>query len=210
MSAAEIADAERSELADLLLELGPDQPTLCEGWTTRDLVAHLVVRETRPDAAPGIVLPPLAGYTDLVQGRVARRDFADLVGAIRSGPPFWSPLALPPLRTIDVQEYFVHHEDVRRAQAQWAPRPPDEERDAVLWRQCGSMGRIAYRRSPVGVVQRRPDGAEHVVKQGAHQVVIIGEPGELLLHAVGRDACRVALDGEPEDVAAISHLDRGV
>jgi uncharacterized protein (TIGR03085 family) len=210
MSAAETADTERRELAELLVRLGPDHPTLCGDWTTRDLVAHLVVRETRPDAAPGILLPPLAGYTKRVQDRTARRDFADLVDEIRSGPPIWSPLALPPLRTVDVQEYFVHHEDVRRAEQDWSPRPPAEERDRILWRQCGLMGRISYRRSPVGIVQRRPDGAEHVVHHGGRRVVITGEPGELLLHAVGRDECRVHLDGEPADVAAIAGLDRGL
>src|SRR5882762_622635 len=36
---------ERRELCDLFLELGPDAPTLCEGWTTLDLAAHLVLRE---------------------------------------------------------------------------------------------------------------------------------------------------------------------
>lgn len=210
MSDAEIADTERRELADELLRLGPDHPTLCGDWTTRDLVAHLVIRERRPDAGPGILLPPFAGWTRRVQDREARRDFGDLVRDIRSGPPIWSPLALPPLRGVDVQEYFVHHEDVRRAQEGWAPRPPETERDDVLWRQCGLMGRIAYRRSPVGVVQRRPDGAEHAVKQGPRPVVITGEPGELLLHAVGRDACRVHLEGEPADVATVTGLDRGI
>src|SRR3954447_10198405 len=117
MSAATIADAERRDLADLLLRLGPDEPTLCGGWTTRDLVAHLVIRERRPDAAPGILIPPLAFWTERVQSAAAQRAappraFAPPLPGIRSGPPPWTPLALPPLRTVDVQEYFVHHEDV--------------------------------------------------------------------------------------------------
>ena len=42
------AKRERLLLADLLETAGPDAPTLCEGWTTRDLAAHVVVRERRP------------------------------------------------------------------------------------------------------------------------------------------------------------------
>ena len=42
-------------------ETGPDGPTLCEGWQTRDLAAHLVLRERRPDAAAGVMGGPLAG-----------------------------------------------------------------------------------------------------------------------------------------------------
>ena len=75
-----------------------------------------ITRERRLDAAPGILIPPLAWWTERVQDSVAHGDFGELVGTLRSGPPFWSPLALPPLRAVDVQEFFIHHEDVRRAQ----------------------------------------------------------------------------------------------
>src|SRR4051812_32989801 len=68
------APVERAALADLMAALGPDAPTLCTGWTTRDLAAHLIVRATRPDAAAGIMLAGLAGYTKRVQDRVAGRD----------------------------------------------------------------------------------------------------------------------------------------
>ena len=45
------SDSERQLLADLFLEVGPEAPTLCAGWTTTDLAAHLWVREHRPEAA---------------------------------------------------------------------------------------------------------------------------------------------------------------
>ncbi|MGD0448569.1 MAG: maleylpyruvate isomerase family mycothiol-dependent enzyme [Candidatus Dormibacteria bacterium] len=49
---AEPIDAqERRELCDLLIQVGPDAPTLCEGWTTSDLAAHLVLRERFPSLA---------------------------------------------------------------------------------------------------------------------------------------------------------------
>ena len=51
------AQRERSALVDTLRAVGPDAPTLCDGWKTRDLAAHLVVRERRLDATPGIMVP---------------------------------------------------------------------------------------------------------------------------------------------------------
>ncbi len=61
------AQLERQTLSQLFDQLGPDAPTLCSGWTTLDLAAHLVVRERRPDSGPGLVWPPMAGYTDRVR-----------------------------------------------------------------------------------------------------------------------------------------------
>ena len=78
---------ERLALCALLEKTGPDAPTLCEGWKTGDLAAHLVLRERRPDAAAGILGGPLAGYTARVQAQLKRRmSFAELVQAIRTGP----------------------------------------------------------------------------------------------------------------------------
>src|SRR5690606_1115855 len=114
-----IVPAERAALADLLAELGPDAPTLCEGWTTRDLAAHLVLRGSRLAAAGGILLPALSGRTRRVQAAVAARPWETLVEQVRRRPPlFIGPLDEPANRT----EYFVHHEDVRRAQPGWQPR----------------------------------------------------------------------------------------
>lgn len=209
-SAGDVAAAERNALADLFLECGPDEPTLCGDWTTNDLLAHLVIRERRPDAAPGILLPPLSFWTERVQHQAGRRDFGANVALIRSGPPTWSPMALPFLAGVDVQEYFIHHEDVRRAVPGWSPRPPEPDRDALLWKQLGMLGRLAYRSSPVGVTLQAPDGREHAVKSGPRAVTIVGEPGELILFSSGRDECVVSWQGEPADVASVQATDRGL
>ena len=102
--------------------VGPDAPTLCEGWKTRDLAAHLVIREYRPDAAPGILIPFFASHTAKVQNKVAEQtDWDELVDKVASGPPVYSPLKLlDPVA--NVAEMFIHHEDVRRAQSGWKPR----------------------------------------------------------------------------------------
>ena len=110
------AQLERTALCDTALQVGEDQPTLCDGWDVKDLVVHLLVREGSP-AAAGIVLSPLAGMTDAVSRRVGRRDFAVLVEKLRSGPPRLSPYAVPRLDSIlNTLEFFVHHEDIRRCQ----------------------------------------------------------------------------------------------
>ncbi|GAB3892240.1 hypothetical protein GCM10027612_39450 [Microbispora bryophytorum subsp. camponoti] len=118
------AQTERAALCDLLDRLGPGAPTLCEGWSTEDLAAHLVLRERRLDAAPGIALPFLAGYTASVQDRITRsHSYPELVGLVRHGPPRWTPYGLVPRldEIVNTIELFIHHEDVRRAQAAGSP-----------------------------------------------------------------------------------------
>jgi uncharacterized protein (TIGR03085 family) len=202
---------ERAALCDLLDELGPDQPTLCEGWQTRDLAAHLVVREHRPDAAPGILLPAFAGHTKRVQDTYARRPWRELVDLVRGGPPVWWPTRLPALdKLVNSIELFVHHEDVRRGQAGWTPREPDAQRDAALWAGLKRAGKMTLRRTPVGLVLARPGGHSIVVKRGPNTVTVTGEPGELLLFAFGRDATRVEFDGEQSAIGAVQGLTRGM
>jgi uncharacterized protein (TIGR03085 family) len=206
-----LAAAERAALCDLFEELGPDEPTLCTGWQTRDLAAHLVIRERRIDSAPGILLKPLAGHTKRVQDSYARRPWRELVDLVRGGPPVWWPTRLPALdNAVNSIEFFVHHEDTRRGRAGWEPRPPDAARDAALWTGLGRMAKLTLRRSPVGLVLRRPDGQEIVVKRGPSTVAVTGEPGELLLFAAGRDAARVGYEGDQAAIAVVQGLRRGL
>lgn len=206
-----VASVERAALIDLMERLGPDAPTLCAGWKTKDLAAHLLVRERRPDAAPGILIKPLAGLTDRAMRGYAERPWPEVLHMLRAGPPRWSPFSMRLVGDrANVAEFFVHHEDIRRGGPQWQPREPDAHRDAVLWKLLVGMGRLYYRHSPVGVVLRRPDGVEHAVRTGPRPVVVIGEPGEILLHAFGRDAVKLEFEGDPADVAALQASARGI
>lgn len=206
-----VASEERSALIELMDRLGPDAPTLCAGWLTRDLAAHLVVRERRPDAMPGILIKPLARLTERAMREFTGKPWPELLKLLRDGPPPWSPMAIDAIADrANLLEFFVHHEDVRRSAPSWEPRPPDGRRDAALWKAIGVMGRMLYRRSPVGVVLRRPDGTEHAVRSGPRPVSIAGEPSELVLHAYGRDAVRVDLRGEPAAVNALQRSPRGL
>jgi uncharacterized protein (TIGR03085 family) len=206
-----LASDERAALADALEQAGPDRPTLCGGWTTRDLLAHLLVRECMPWAAPGILVPALAPLTERAMRGYAGTPWPDLVEQLRAGPPLWSPYRIGPVdELVNGAEFFVHHEDVRRGEPGWEPRAPDAARDAALWTLLGRIGRLLHRHSPVGVVLARPDGARRVVRDGPGPVTLGGEPGELLLHAFGRDAVRVEPSGSPADVAALAAARRGL
>lgn len=205
-----LAAGERRQLCELMDQLGPDAPTLCAGWTTRDLAAHLVIREGRPDAAVGILVPPLAWYTTRVQAGAAAQPWAELVERVRTGPPRWSLLRLSPVGDrVNGVEFFVHHEDVRRAQPGWTPRAADPHRSVALWETLTRLGRLCYRKSPVGVVLRGPDGLARTIRRGARTVTVTGPPEELLLHAYGRAEALVDLTGDPADVAALQASDRG-
>lgn len=206
-----LAAGERRELCDLMDQVGPDAPTLCEGWTTRDLAAHLVVRESRPDAAGGIVLPPLARYMARVQSSIARRPWLELVDRVRHGPPWWSPYSLPGLGDkLNTMEFFVHHEDVRRAAKGWEPRPAAPPRARMLWGHLRRVARVLYRNSPVGVVLRTPDGSERTARRGERSVTVVGSPEELTLHAFGRDQAIVEIEGDQVDVAGFRSSQRGL
>src|SRR5688500_8116871 len=129
-SSRSFPERERAELADLFDSLGPDAPTCCAGWTTAHLAAHLVVRDRRPDALPGYGLEeiglggPAAAWAHRLEERTRRSTpYAEVVARFREGPPAWSPIAWSATRGLDVAEYAIHHEDVRRAQPEWAPRP---------------------------------------------------------------------------------------
>ncbi|WP_026343455.1 TIGR03085 family metal-binding protein [Nocardia sp. BMG111209] len=207
-----LAQRERRALVDTMTAAGPEAPTLCAGWTVRDLAAHLVVRERRLDAAPGIMLKPFAGYLDSVQGKAAKRPFTDLLEQIRTGPPWWSPMR-PLDSLVNSTEMFVHHEDVRRGESGWEPRELDDADEAELWKTLQRMGRLAYRKAPVGLVLATPDGRRVVARkpdEGTEPVVLTGRPSELLLHAFGRSAVRVDADGPEAAVQAVHDCDRSL
>lgn len=205
-----MAQRERQQLVRTMAAAGPDAPTLCGHWTVRDLAAHLIVRERRLDAAPGILIKPLAGYLDGVQAKVARRPFPELLEQVRTGPPLWSPLKLVDA-VVNLTEMFVHHEDVRRGGSSWEARELSAEDEDRLWKVLRPMARMAYRKSPVTVVLATPDGRRVTVPiAGSRSVTLTGPPSELLLHAFGRDEVRLSMSGDPDDVRAVLAVDRSV
>ena len=206
------AQSERHALCNLLLEVGPDAPTLCKGWSTRDLAAHIIVRESRPDAAGGILIKPLAAYGEKVRKGVAQRDWKSLVEAIRNGPPRISPMRLAFLdRLTNTVEFFVHLEDVRRAQPNWEPRTLLHDLESQLRTSITQGGRLFARKSPCGLVLQITHGASIVAKKGEPAVTVTGEVGELIMFVYGRqDHARVELSGPEDLVQAVRSTAFGV
>jgi uncharacterized protein (TIGR03085 family) len=204
-----IAQRERAALVDTLRGVGPEAPTLCEGWKTRDLAAHLMIREYRLDAAPGIVIPFFAGHTAKVQDEVAQHtDWNELVDKVASGPPVYSPLKLlDPIA--NVAEMFIHHEDVRRAQPGWQPRELDPALTTALSRTLPLMGRMTLAKVPGRLALRTADGKTVLTAGRGPAVTVTGAPEELLLFAVGREA-RVEFSGDAVAVQAVRDAPKGL
>lgn len=204
-----VAQRERAALIAALREVGPDAPTLCDGWDARDLAAHLMVREYRVDAAPGILIPRFAAHTARVQDEVAEHtEWDDLVNKVASGPPLYSPLKLVD-SVANVAEMFIHHEDIRRAQPNWEPRTLDSDLTGRLRRTLSMMARLTLSKMPARVQLRTPDGETVLVAGRGPAVTVTGPPEELLLFSTGRLA-RVDYSGDPEVVQAVQNAPKGL
>ncbi|MBV9412397.1 MAG: TIGR03085 family protein [Acidimicrobiia bacterium] len=187
------ARAERAALCALFDSLGPDAPTLCEGWVTSDLAAHLWVREHRPWDVPGMVAKSgtLHRRTDRVQARARQRGYTELVASLRGGAPVRTPFLGD---AIDLHEFFVHHEDVRRANGM-EPRS-DPALDEALWRIVPAFGRFLTRKArAIEITLVRSDGQLRCVRKGSRRVEARGRPQELFLWLYSRPA-QVEVSGE--------------
>jgi uncharacterized protein (TIGR03085 family) len=205
------ATRERQRFADELLAVGPEVDTLCEGWTARDLAAHVVLRDRRPDAAAGVIVGAFSGYTEKVQRGIADQEWDDLVGLVRE-PPVWSPARIDKVdRVINTTEFFVHLEDVRRAHTGWEPRELDDDLVADLRSSFGRVAKTFTRKAPVGVTFV-PDGGERLVAKDAEPMVTVSGPvAELVLFVFGRQAhARVDLDGPADAIEQLRSASFGI
>ena len=202
---------ERRELCDLFEELGPDAPTLCEGWATLDLAAHLVVRERDPRSGPGILLGGrFEGLLDRITEKAKGAGYTAVVEKVRNGPPL-GPFVIPGVRTyLNLNEYVTHHEDVRRANG-LGPRTDRPELQDELWSLLRKGARLMLRKvHGARVVLAHPDGTSIRVGKGP-EVTIAGEPLELVLYLQGRrTAARVEVTGDPSAKEALETADLGI
>ena len=207
------AKSERAALCALLDQVGPDAPTLCEGWLAHDLAAHIWLRETDPISTAGTVAKPLAGLVERRMADVKQRwPFTELVARIRNGPARFSVFAFPGVdEPANATEFFVHHEDVRRARGEpGGARDLGPEVEDWMWRRLKLLGRAHFRQVRVGVVLERldvaPDASAETIRvvSGSPIVTLIGLPSELMLFAHGRTgAAEVKLIGDPAAIDAL-------
>ncbi|WP_344044782.1 TIGR03085 family metal-binding protein [Nocardioides panacihumi] len=194
-----LAARERAELCDLALSLGGAEPTLCGGWSVKDLVVHLLVRERRPWSQLVQVVPPLASASARASSELGERDLDSLVTQLRAVP---LPLAVVD-PALNGMEMFVHHEDVRRAQPTWTARTLSEGDERHLWLAVSTVGRLQARRAGVPLVvvagQRRA-----VLRRGDAPVTVTGPVSEILLFLCGRSATTgLSFDGSAERIAQL-------
>jgi uncharacterized protein (TIGR03085 family) len=205
---------ERAALCDVLEDVGPEAPTLCEGWTTYDLAAHLVLRERDPLAVPGIVVPALAGLTDRGMRRLkAAHDYATLVDRLRGGPPIWSPMGWPKIEpAVNTMEFFVHHEDVLRAIEPTARRDLPARSQGTIWAGIKAQGNTLARRCPTGLSLVRTDSdASTTVNPGEPVATVRGLPAEIALYLFGRGSVAdVEIDGPAEAMQQLASSDFSV
>lgn len=212
------AKSERAELCDLFDKVGPDAPTLCEGWNTHDLAAHLWIRETDPVGASGIVAKPLSSLYERRMAEIKQRwDYSELVDRVRRGPARFSIFAIPGVdEGANTTEFFIHHEDVRRAgDTPQTSRHLDDDVEEWMWRRLKLLGRAWFRRVQVGVVLERlgsadADGAPETIRavSGTPIVTLVGNPSELMLFAHGRTSvAEIKLVGEPEAIEILNSSD---
>ncbi len=192
---------EKDALVATLRAADPDAPTLDEGWDVRRLVAHLVQREQGPVAMVTDAVarrPPgqEPGLTKLCSRARSPQGYAALVDRFVAGPPVWSPMRWA-AEQLNLLEYVIHHEDVRRGGPTPAePRVLDEDQQDAVWGQLGLFA-LALRRAPVGVTLATPRGQTRTAKKG-EGVTLTGEPVELALWVSGRrSAAHVEVTGSP-------------
>jgi uncharacterized protein (TIGR03085 family) len=194
---------ERVELAETLRSTDPAASTLCGDWTAAQLAGHVVLRERSPSELLGRL--PSRRARDVAQrvidGYVQSTPYPEVVAAVASGPPLWSPFALPPVReAANLLEYLVHHEDVRRAVDGWVPRVLPAQRQAAVWSRLRTAARLTLRGVPGAVRLEWPSHGSVSVGRGA-VVTVSGAPEELALFAFGRQrVARVVYDGPAEAV----------
>lgn len=219
------APSQRQRVTELFRSVGPGSPTLLPGWDCAMLAAHLVLRERRPDAALGILVPFLAGHTERVQRRLASRPWEDLCSLVASGPPRLHPARWSRrfAEAADLVEFYVHGEDIRRAQAARQPATVPAADEDAFWTRLRALSRVVFRSHPMAVVLQRESGERisagkqpaAVPQPAADAVTVSGLPSELLLHAFGRDrsdpsVARVTVAGDERALSAYAELGRGL
>jgi uncharacterized protein (TIGR03085 family) len=199
---------ERLALCDLLEELGSDAPTLLDSWTAKDLAAHIVLRERDLVAAPCLVLPgPFQRFAERRRVKLAeQKEFHWLVTRIRSGPPpgFFR---IGWVRSVpNLNEFFVHHEDLRRANGLGPRESLTPALESALWQNVREGSRYLSRRlRDVGLeISWAGTDEQMTVRHAEPRARLSGPPGEVLLYLFGRqEAARVEVTGVANAVTVV-------
>lgn len=205
--------ASRAALVAALYAAGPNEPTLVEDWQTQHLAAAVYLRENSHQVTARVGSSSEAALDaaihQLANESSSRKAFYKLVSQISNGPEPTPrqerPSLFKRLRKTVLQrrqepespllEFFVHTEDIRRAQARWAPRKLSDSYASALFEQLREQARKYYENAKTGYVLVRTNGERIVAKRGTTLTYVTGPAGELVLHALGRsDHALVIID----------------
>ncbi len=110
-----------------------------------------------------------------------------------------------PMNTV---EFFIHVEDVRRAQHGWEPRQISPELADALWARVGPGGMA--RKVPDTIVITAPGRTDKEAGTGP-LLTLAGDPGELTMFGAGRQAAaRVEIGGDESLVAQLRAAALGI
>lgn len=185
-----LAREERLRLASLLRKVGPDAPTLCEGWRTRDLAVHLVMRDRDLPAIMGEHIKLFAKRHERVDELLRNTPWIELVGKLAQGPTAWNPSSwgVGVDSIMNTAEFLIHHEDVRRAQPGWHARELgiDVQKDMLTLVRALALP-YALRRGLHLVLKPRGFDELRAGRTNNSTVTVSGLPVELLLYLFGRE-----------------------
>jgi len=105
-------------------------------------------------------------------------------------------------------EFFIHIEDVRRAQDDWEPRQISPELADALWMRVGPGG-MAKKISATIVITS--PGRTNKESGTGPRLTLAGDPGELIMFGAGRQrAARVEISGDAALAAQLRAVSLGV
>ncbi|MEV4629481.1 maleylpyruvate isomerase family mycothiol-dependent enzyme [Micromonospora sp. NPDC049523] len=190
-------EAERLGLADLLDTLDEHEwrtPSLCAGWSVRDVVAHLTLADREFTTTMLRLIRARGDFdrvtADMARERALRYSPAELVAQLRetAGQPRRFPMSSPLDPLTDI---LVHGQDITRPLGH--ERPPPAERALPVLRHVWTSFFYGNRKRFAGLRLVATD-ADWSAGDGPRQVS--GPAGDLLLVLTGRRAGLTGLTGD--------------
>lgn len=199
----------RHDLVTVLERVGPGLPTLCEGWNTEHMLAHLILRETRPDIAAGVVLPPLSKRTEAKTEELAEElsdghAFSDGLATFEAARPLTRRHDTAD-ENVNYLEYIVHREDILRGSPEAVEmnsgRTADPEEQQKIWKALDRRAALMAKDYPDGLTlvgtddQGAPRYGTSVVRKSADSSRVSGLVQKVVRSPRTGDAA--VLTGEP-------------
>jgi uncharacterized protein (TIGR03083 family) len=190
-------DDQRRALVDLLKDLSKEewrQSSLCEGWTVRQVAAHLALQNTTWPMMPRAVLDlvrhgGMNGAIHAMACRHAELPIEVIIGEIRDRIGVWRPVPTVTFRETAI-DYLVHCQDIAVPLGRTLPMPPGLAVIAAdrVW----ASPRMFHARKKLAGYRLVADDAPWAAGQGLE---ICGPIGALLLLLTGRPAALPQLSG---------------